>query len=281
MGSGARVLLAFLFASVAVMLTVGLIAAFGTPPWQDDGVPVSVADSAQIFPAIASDGSGGAIVTWGDLRDSGNTDRDVYAQRVDSGGNARWYNDGVSLCVASENQNIYRIVSDGSGGAIVTWNDRRSGSGNDDIYARRVYSDGTVAWAADGVSLCVAADDQWYAQIASDGSGGAIVTWEDKRDDGTTGEDIYAQRVDSGGNVLWQADGVSLSVASNRQYDPQIASDGSGGAFVTWTDGRNGSVLDIYARRVLSDGTAAWPPDGLGLCFADGDQMYPSDHLGW
>ena len=272
MGSGARALWAFLVASAAVMLTVGLIAAFGTNLWQADGVSVCVADGFQEYPKIVSDGSGGAIVAWADNRQW--TGNDIYARRVYSDGTAAWATDGVSLCVASNGQYLPQISSDGSGGAIVTWQDRRSGSGNDDIYARRVYSDGTAAWVADGVSLCVAADYQSDPQIATDGSGGAIVTWEDERDDSTTDPDIYARRVDANGNALWITDGVSICVAANVQKDPQIASDGSGGAIVAWYDHR-GSNGDIYAQRVDANGNTLWYTDGVTICDASGLQSDP------
>jgi len=49
---------------------------------------------------------------------------------------SQWLYNGVALCTASGDQQHPAIVSDGSGGAIVTWMDSRSG--NLDIYAQRV-----------------------------------------------------------------------------------------------------------------------------------------------
>jgi len=54
------------------------------------------------------------------------------------------------------------------------------------------------AWPADGRALCTAANDQLSPAIVLDGSGGAIVTWQDSRG---TSPDIYAQRVDQHGNL--------------------------------------------------------------------------------
>ncbi len=51
------------------------------------------------------------------------------------------------------------IVSDGAGGAIVTWKDHRSGTSYD-IYAQRISAGGTVQWTANGVALCTATGDQ-------------------------------------------------------------------------------------------------------------------------
>src|SRR5258707_986624 len=90
------------------------------------------------------------------------------------------------------------IVSDGAGGAIVTWTDYR----NYDIYAQRVNATGAPQWGTDGVALCVAVNVQIRPTIASDGSGGAIVTWEDERRT-YPAVDIYAQRVNGAGVSQW------------------------------------------------------------------------------
>ena len=55
---------------------------------------------------------------------------------------------------------------------------------------------GTAQWNADGVPICIAPEDQGSLSGAVDGSGGAVVAWQDSRN-GT--EDIYAQRVHASG----------------------------------------------------------------------------------
>ena len=242
----------------------------GTTAWTTDGVSLCVAPSQQYGAQIASDGAGGAIVTWSDARVG--SQYDLYAQRVYSDGTTAWATNGVSLSMASNSQYDPQIVSDGAGGAIVTWSDARVGS-QYDLYAQRVYSDGTAAWATDGVSLCVAAGQQFDTQIASDGAGGAIVTWHDGRSG--IDLDIYAQRVYSDGTTAWATHGVSLSGAAEHQRLPQIASDGAGGAIVTWEDRRSGSHYNIYAQRVYSDGTTAWATDGVSLSVVADDQWEP------
>ena len=139
-------------------------------------------------------------------------------------------NGNVALCTAANDQAYPTIVSDGAGGAIVTWQDYRSGT-TSDIYAQRVNAAGVPQWTANGVALCTAAGVQQSPTIVSDGAGGAIVTWQDLR--GGTTYDIYAQRVNAAGVPLWTADGVAQCTAGNDQLVPMIASDGAGGAIVT------------------------------------------------
>ena len=190
---------------------------------------------------IASDGAGGAVIAWEDYVSEFS---DIYAQRVDASGAVLWTTGGVALCTASGNQAFPMIVSDGAGGAIVTWHDSRGG--NNDIYAQRVNVLGAVEWTTNGVALCTASGDQDSPMIVSDGAGGAIVTWHDSRGGNN---DIYAQRVNVLGAVEWTTNGVALCTAMGDQRNPAITSDDWGGAIITWQDGRSGN-WDIYADQI-------------------------------
>src|SRR5438093_337726 len=157
----------------------------------------------------------------------------------------------VPLCTATGEQRNPTIVSDGAGGAIVTWYDRRSG--NFDIYAQHVLASGAVdgAWPAGGRALCTAGRDQFSPTILGGGAGGAIVTWQDVRRGANI--DIYAQHVLASGAVdgAWPADGRALCTALYDQSYSTIVGDGAGGAIVTWHDFRS-SNSDIYAQHVLA-----------------------------
>ena len=180
------------------------------------------AASSQYRPKIVSDGAGGAIVTWYDYRSGASTGSDIYAQRVSAAGAVQWAADGVALCTAASDQYNPTIVSDGAGGAIVTWYGRNS-QHDYDIYAQRVNAAGAVQWAADGVALCTAASGQDNPTIGSDGAGGAIVAWRDYRSG--TNFDIYAQRVDQWGYL-----GVQPTIASVKD----IPNDQGGKVKVSW-----------------------------------------------
>jgi len=247
------------------------------PAWPPDGRALSTAVNNQLNPAIVSDGAGGAIVTWMDLR--GGVTYDIYAQHVLASGavDAAWPVDGRALCTAANTQSTPTIVSDGAGGAIVTWYDIRTSS--NDIYAQHVLASGAVdpAWPADGRALCTATGSQFNPTIVSDGASGAIVAWYDFRS--ATSYDIYTQHVLPSGvaDPAWPVDGRALCTAVNNQQFPTIVSDGAGGAIVTWMDLRVGASNDIYAQHVLASGVvdAAWPTDGRALCSAAFSQESP------
>ena len=245
------------------------ISANGAPLWTTDGVALCTAAGDQLSPAIVSDNAGGAIITWQDFR--GGTGFDIYARKISAAGTVQWTADGVALCTAAGNQWNPTIVKDGGGGAIVAWQDQRSGA-NDDIYAQRILTGGTVNWTANGVTLCTATGEQSVPAIAADGVGGAIVTWDDYRN---SDYDIYAQKIAAAGTVQWTANGVALCSATGGQYSPTIVADGTGGAIVTWFDQRSGNY-DIYAQRILSGGAVNWTANGVALCTDTGEQYYPT-----
>src|SRR5437588_104043 len=61
--------------------------------------------------------------------------------------------------------------------------------------------------------VCVQAYNQVNVKIVTDMKGGAIVTWEDYRNDPTlTKSDIYAQRSDAMGNPKWTLNGVAIAM---------------------------------------------------------------------
>jgi len=244
--------------------------AAGIPQWTADGLDICNAASNQTLPMIASDGAGGAIVTWQDTRGGGNND--IYAQRVSDLGVPQWTANGVVLCGLSAGQIDPTIVADGAGGAIVTWFDGRSGARG--VYVQRVSDLGVPQWTADGVALKTATTNQATTpMIVSDGAGGAIVTWMDNRS--VTSYDIYARRVSDLGVAQWAANGVALCTAADNQYFPKLVPDGAGGAIVTWSDARSGTISDIYAQRVSTLGVPQWTADGISLSTGVTDKISP------
>lgn len=107
----------------------------GQPQWGGivpDGIALCDNVISQTNHQVASDGAGGVIVVWEDHRGA---TVDIYAQRVDVNGNRLWGFNGVPVSTAAGPQVLPQLVGDGSAGAIVAWQDERTGG--DDIYAVR------------------------------------------------------------------------------------------------------------------------------------------------
>jgi hypothetical protein len=237
--------------------------------WPQDStskINVCTAPSDQQFPAMVSDGEGGSIIVWQDLRN--NNIPNIYAQRIDSSGIARWATNGI-LISSIERSRHPKLINDGFGGAIITWFDFRNGWPNSSVQAQRVNGNGEILWQTNGVTLANAANSWAYPEIIGYGSEGAIVTWI-----GVNGE-IYAMKIDTAGNLLWPADSVMLAPTGGL---PQIAHDDSGGAIVCWFDydfSQPITSTNVFAQRVDSEGNVRWSPTGVPICLAPDYQHQP------
>jgi hypothetical protein len=265
------------------------ISATGQALWTANGVVICAALGVQANPAIISDGNRGAFIVWQDGRSTTNQE-DIWAQRVNEFGVAQWTANGRPVCLTGGQQIWPMLVSDGWGGAIITWEDGRNAGAGDpmEIYAQRVNGAGTTQWTAPpGLGparpICLADAFQAMPMITSDGDHGAIITWYDARNfvppDSLT-VDIYAQRVNGYGAVLWTADGFAVCapplVTQGQRNWPTITTDGANGAIITWFDNRSGNY-DVYAERIVAGGGFApgWLLTGVPVLSGSGNQVCP------
>lgn len=251
------------------------------PPGEGEETPrelsVCSARGDQLDPAAVPDGSGGLLVVWEDFR-SGH-DLDLYAQHLLASGaiDPTWPHDGAAVCRASGAQMQPQIVSDGEGGALVVWRDRRSGA--DDVFLQHLRSDGTTdpAWP-DGRSIASGARVRTNPAVMPDGSAGVIVAWQQPRDG--SGADIVARQFLPDGlpGVGWPEQGRVVGGASGDPVDPVIVSDGAGGCIVAWTDLSRPEATRLFAQRILSSGERdpRWAEAGNALSAAKGSQRQPS-----
>lgn len=269
-----------------VLIVLAMSLAAGTRPtyaqWHVNGATVCNAASEQISPSMIADGAGGAIVAWVDYRTNGYPNNaDIFAQHVLASGamDPAWPANGTALCNTAGDQYVPTVVSDGAGGAIVAWSDHRSGT-NWDIYAQHVLASGSVdpAWPVNGTVVSNATGDQFDQKIIPDGTGGAIITWMDRRSGPHT--DIYAQHLQASGVVdaAWPPNGIVVCSAAGFQESPQIISDGPAGAIIAWEDSRSNVSIDVYAQHVLNSGVVdpAWPLNGAVVCNAPDNQNGPA-----
>jgi hypothetical protein len=148
-------------------------------------------------PLAVSDGSGGAIMMWEDLR-SGLAS--IYAQKMDSNDGSAWQTGGVkAIFVKSNSSNERRqIVGDGTGGAIISCIFREAGTGKQGVIVQKLDSAGNTAWPGNGV-VAIGVTPTNYC-LAADNHGGALLSWGI----GAGGsEKSYVQLISSSGSRLW------------------------------------------------------------------------------
>jgi hypothetical protein len=210
--------------------------ALGTP--SPDALVLTNAD--QEGPVGAADGLGGMFVAWRDAR--------VVPHRValnditPAGVNGTPFGlSGLLLGQTTDYDFARQILSDGNGGAYVTWLD--SAPQNHE-HISHVNGNATVAngWSANGNGIGMHS----RSAMVPDGTGGVLVAYSDE-------SDIYGIRYLSGGGLgLGWGFSTFVCNAPNYQSDPSACSDGANGMIAVWGDGRDSyrGMNGIYAQRI-------------------------------
>ncbi len=193
----------------------------------------------------------------------------LLAGSVFATGNFSWIENGVPVRqgVHIEWQRGGDVGNDGE--IIMAWSDTRTG--DRDIYMQKVDTTGAALWGETGIRATIADGRQEDPVMVSDGQGGAFLAWIDYRDDEYG--DVYAQHIDSEGNLSWEPSGVPLAVNSGSQQSANMARGATGVAYVIWDDGSLSQSGDIFGTVLQLDGPlAAGGTNGLPVVSATGTQ---------
>ncbi|RPH92386.1 hypothetical protein EHM69_12870, partial [candidate division KSB1 bacterium] len=227
--------------------------------------------------AASSDSFGNMFLAWTDrlIPDS----YLIYAAKITPEGQLPWGPGHVRLSTVSNRQSDMSICSDGISGCYVSW-----ATSTRDIFVQYLNADGQPQWAANGISPCDTLHSQSTARVAlslnGDTPDGCLLVWEDRRM-GNFVNEIYAQKIDTNGTVAWGSNGLNICGGTNfTNESPNLISDLNGGMVCIWEDTRNSQGewggCDLYAARVLANGTLGWNGAcGMEAASGPGQQMRP------
>lgn len=193
--------------------------------WGAGGVRATESALPETTPRSVASGTG-VIVAFLDTT-SPNT---LRVQRIDADGNRTWPSvgtkDGIVIDQSTNisSSQIPKIVSDGSDGAIVVWEN------NSLLYARKIDSSGVLQWGGNiQVSNLNCVNHDFDA--VSDNLGGIDVAFNKGNDD------IQGQRILSDGSRLWGTgpgydDGIEIHNWANPVSYISLATDGINGFYL-------------------------------------------------
>ncbi|HET7225340.1 MAG TPA: hypothetical protein VFK69_06450 [Candidatus Eisenbacteria bacterium] len=255
---------------VLPLLAIVLLPHAARAAWSTDpsvNTPLSTANSTpRRLPAMVADGNGGAFAVWTEQTQ-------LRAQRLDARGNALWGAGGAIVCNTGFVPDSAVAVADGAGGIVVAWRDFRNAS-QPDVYAQRVNGAGVPQWTANGVAVCTDPSAQGQIAMCADDSSGAVIVWQDMRNNASGGSDVFAQRVLANGVPNWTPNGVEISQIAATQRHPQIVSGGTSGIYyAVWEDNRNAQGFDLYVSRITHQGGMLSTTAGQALVTATNDQV--------
>ena len=231
------------------------------------GIPITTDSGPQFSPAVAFNGNR-YLVAWSDFN---GTAVALSGARVTTAGAV---SDSPAISIdPSGTDHLQPSVAAVGTMFLVVWEDyRNAGVTFIDILGKRVDDAGNVLDRSP-FPIGNAFSDRFAP--AAVGGKDFLVVWQDGRDLGTSGNDIYAARVGTDGVVI-NANGIPVSTALNDQTSPAIAFNGTD-YFIAWTDARNSATsgLDIYGT-LLSTGGSVGSPNGTLLSSGASGEQHPT-----
>ena len=168
-----------------------------------------------------------------------------------------WEADGLAVKQGLHLQWQSTSATNCQGQTCVVWSDTRTG--NRDIYAQLILADGTYAWPDGGLPIVTRPALQQDPAVTAV-EDGWIIAWVEYIDleipnlATTFTAAIYAQKLDSEGNFMWQPNGALVeNVGISDEMELQIVPDMEGGALVAWA---HWSL--IHVQRIIDFGAIGW-----------------------
>jgi len=178
------------------------------------------------------------------------SEKEIYHQLLNFSGKMLWGQGGKLATTKKGNKTNPQVLAADST-IILSWTNEINK--DKDIFIQKFNINGVHRWKED-IAVVQLPRDQFGQKLLSDGKGGAIVSWIDKRQESVR-PDIYAQRISSSGKQLWGPLGIAIAFNHNSEKSyPSIVSDLRGGAIAIFKEIRE-SKGEIYAQKIFNTGT--------------------------
>lgn len=155
---------------------------------------------------------------------------------------------------------VRAMIPTSNDSVITLWQDDKDGNGRN-IYAQKINSTSIYQWDVEGVKVSNVNNGNSVNLQGSDrdSSGSIFISWSVSS--GINYEEIFAQKINSNGSVLW-GNGVAVSSESTQQDKVKIINDGQGGAYVSFLDV---DTSKIKLQRLSSSGNKLWIDEGIRI----------------
>ena len=127
-----------------------------------------------------------------------------------------------------------------------------------------------MVWQNNGIPIRQGVHIEWQRTVCPGESGSMIFVWSDTR---YGSRNVFAQKVDSSGVLLWGSQGSAVTNLPGRQEDPVAITDGDGGAFIAWVDYRFDDEGDIFIQHIDNQGNRMMDDNGEALARVDGRHL--------
>ncbi len=161
--------------------------------------------------------------------------------------NAQWIGDStLNNAIAKGNlansRNSLVSVRAEDGAMYLAWEDTTNAATiGTNVYLQKINTDGSIAFAENGLAVTNISGSQTDIAMISDGEGGVIIAWQDTRTNNRS--DIYGQRVLANGSFGWEVNGKLLADSTGLQQSPTLCK------------GPDGEIIMLYRTSLIDFGS--------------------------
>jgi hypothetical protein len=219
-----------------------------------NGVAIAaLPNSAEINPQMTTTGDGSVLLAWQDNRhDEQNAEADIFIQKMTLDNTEHWGSGGVSVTLASSNQENLKVAGEENGGALLVWQ-VNNGTTDFPVYAQKLNESGQRLWS-DGGKIVVENENNptrtESPQVIPDKLGGMFIAWHD-RSSGSVG--VFTQHLDENGNQNFDITGDNsiLGISGSCQSVQNVKT--PDGVLVFWKDPRDINGPHIYVQKLSAE----------------------------
>lgn len=209
----------------------------GDPIWAPGGIVLAAAGAGRLVysPQVAADGTGGAVVTYVDNRDTGTpVDFDLYVERIDGAGTRLWGAGGVRLTGSAVMMlESPRVVGTGNGGALVAW--IGTGAGFNPVLAQKFDPSGVALGPPTFIDV-FSMQDASDLEIATNGSTYAVISATTHDFD----SNVWFAIFELAGPSAWPVVMDLIVMGSSEETGAKCVIDAYGGLYVSFFTDING-----------------------------------------
>ena len=177
----------------------------------------------------------------------------VYQHLISDKGKLLWGNDGKLLTYQKGSQTNPQFAFVDSS-VVVSWTNEFEK--RKDVFIQRFDVKGNHLWGNNGKRIINIKGNQFGQRIVYDQKNGVVLAWIDKRENSPSAN-LYIQKVDLKGNIVWDSSAVIISSSQNMEKSYlNLIPDGDGGAIAVFK-GNSNKRNDIYGQKIFSTGTYA------------------------
>jgi len=210
--------------------------------------PISEKSTQFEWKALEDD-HGGFYVVWTETRGSSST---LKAQHIGVNAQPDWLPGGLPIGPSVQGKRLWSAFADGKGGLGLVWVE-------DGAVRAQVWNEEALPRWPSPVRVSLSSAPIETPVAVADAAGGLFVVWSQRQY--TDRAVLLAQHVMPDGRLIWNAEGLRVSLRPSDQKNPRMIFDGVSGFHVAWTDERDHSTA-VRLQRMNFQGFRLWGMEG-------------------